>query len=150
MKSMNVGILVFDDVEVLDFAGPFEVFSRTRMQPGVESRRSDDEAPFRVFSVARTKAPVSATGGLQIAPNYDFTDCPSVDVLVVPGGWGTRKLLDNLKTLSWIKKVAASAEKVTSVCTGSLLLAKASLLRDKQATTHRGAFVTAGTAGIRW
>ena len=142
MKTLNVGILVFDDVEVLDFAGPFEVFSRTRMHPGVESRRSDDGAPFSVYSVASTKAPVITTGGLVIVPKYDFSDYPPVDLLVVPGGWGTRKLLDDENTISWIRKVAGSATKVTSVCTGSLLLAKAGLLRDKQATTHRGAFGT--------
>jgi len=126
--ALNVAILVFDDVEVLDFAGPFEVFSRCRMQPGVESRRSNDGAPFNVYCVARTRAAVAATGGLQIVPHCDFADCPPVDVLVVPGGWGTRALLENRETLSWIERVAASAAKVTSVCTGSLLLAKAGLL----------------------
>ena len=64
MEKLNVGILLFDDVEVLDFAGPFEVFSRTRLLPGVESRRSDESAPFHVFTVARTKAPIRTTGDL--------------------------------------------------------------------------------------
>ena len=63
MDKWNVGILIFDGVEVLDFAGPFEVFSRTRLEPGAASRRSDDTAPFHVFTVARTKDAVSATGG---------------------------------------------------------------------------------------
>jgi putative intracellular protease/amidase len=72
----------------------------------------------------------------QAAPKYDFADCPSVDLLVVPGGWGTRKLLDVEETPSWIKKVTARAARVTSVSTGSLLLAKAGLLREKEATTH--------------
>jgi len=92
--------------EVLDFAGPFEVFSRTRMRPGVESRRSSEGAPFNVYSVARIKEPVIATGGLEIQPRYDFTNCPPVDLLVVPGGWGTRRHLDNDDTMSWIRKVA--------------------------------------------
>jgi len=139
---LNVGILIFDDVEVLDFAGPFEVFSRTRMRPGVESRRSSEGAPFNVYSVARIKEPVIATGGLEIQPRYDFTNCPPVDLLVVPGGWGTRRLLDNEDTLSWIRKVAEGGARITSVCTGSLLLAKAGLLKNKAATTHWGALET--------
>ena len=139
---LNVGILIFDDVEVLDFAGPFEVFSRTRMRPGVESRRSSEGAPFNVYSVARIKQPVIATGGLEIQPRYDFTNCPPVDLLVVPGGWGTRRLLDNDDTLSWIRKVAEGGARITSVCTGSLLLAKAGLLKNKAATTHWGALET--------
>jgi transcriptional regulator GlxA family with amidase domain len=142
MKILNVGILIFDDVEVLDFAGPFEVFSRTRLQPGVESRRSNDGAPFNVYSVARTKAPVIATGGLKIVPKYGFSDCPPIHVLIVPGGWGTRKLLDDEETILWIKKVTSCGARVTSVCTGALLLAKAGLLRNKKATTHWGAFKT--------
>ena len=139
---LNVGILIFDDVEVLDFAGPFEVFSRTRMRPGVESRRSSEGAPFNVYSVARIKQPVITTGGLEIQPRYDFTNCPPVDLLVVPGGWGTRRLLDNDDTLSWIRRVAEGGARITSVCTGSLLLAKAGLLKNKAATTHWGALET--------
>ena len=140
MKVTNVGILVFNDVEVLDVAGPFEVFSRTRMEPGVESRRQDDCAPFNVFTVARLKMPVLATGGLEIIPKYEFASCPAIDLLVVPGGFGTRRLLDDEETLGWIKTAFAKGARVTSVCTGSLLLAKAGLLKDREATTHGGAF----------
>ena len=87
MEILNVGILVFDGVEVLDFCGPFEVFSRTRLTPGPASRQSEDSAPFRVFLVARdTEAPVCATGGLRVLADYMFSDAPTVDVLVVPGG----------------------------------------------------------------
>src|SRR5215475_2686397 len=132
MRVMNVAVFVFDEVEVLDFAGPFEVFSRTRMQPGVESRGSNDGAPFNVYLVAKTKTPVLATGGLEIVPNYDFSDSPPIDLLVVPGGWGTRKLLKDEETIAWIRSTAASAAKMTSVCTGSLLLAKAGLLHGKR------------------
>jgi transcriptional regulator GlxA family with amidase domain len=139
---MRVGILIFEDVEVLDFAGPFEVFSRTRMKPGVDSRRAGGAVPFDVFCVARLKIPVLATGGLQIVPNYGFADCPAIDLLVVPGGWGTRTLLDNEETLAWIQKIAATGARITSVCTGSLLLAKAGLLKHKEATTHWGALET--------
>ena len=133
---MNVGILIFDNVEVLDFAGPFEVFSRTRTVPGPESRRTDDSAPFHVFTVARSKAPVTATGGLVVVPHHDFSDAPRIDLLVVPGGFGTRPLLHDEETLEWLRRSAAAARQVTSVCTGSLLLGKAGLLEGKKATTH--------------
>jgi len=131
--------LIFDNVEVLDFAGPFEVFSRTRLQPGPEARRSDDSAPFRVFTVARSAAPVVTTGGLRVLPHFAFADAPSIDLLVVPGGFGTRALIHDEDTLAWIRRVAASARKVASVCTGSLLFARAGLLEGRRATTHWGA-----------
>ncbi len=139
METLNAGILLFDNVEVLDFAGPFEVFSRTRLQPGVEARRSDEGAPFRVFTVARTRDPITATGGLTVVPRHGFADAPRIDLLVVPGGFGTRRLLNDEETLDWIRRTAAAARQVTSVCTGSLLLAKAGLLQGRRATTHWGA-----------
>ncbi|MBI3454689.1 MAG: DJ-1/PfpI family protein [Candidatus Rokubacteria bacterium] len=139
MERWNVGILIFDGVEVLDFAGPFEVFSRARLVPGVESRRSEESAPFRVFTVAKAATPVTATGGLQVIPHYPVAAAPPIDLLVVPGGFGTRALLHDGETLEWIRRVAAGARKVTSVCTGSLLLAKAGLLASRRATTHWGA-----------
>jgi transcriptional regulator GlxA family with amidase domain len=135
----NVGILLFDGVEVLDFAGPFEVFSRTRLVPGVESRRSDATAPFRVFTVASKGERVTATGDLQLTPSYSFQTAPPIDLLVVPGGYGTRGLLGDRETLDWIRSTAVRAKKVTSVCTGSLLLAQAGLLDRRHATTHWGA-----------
>ena len=79
--------MIFDAVEVLDFAGPFEVFSRTRLAPGIESRRSDESAPFEVFTVAATNAVVTATGGLRVEPRFDFASAPSIDLLVVPWRW---------------------------------------------------------------
>ncbi len=139
MERWNVGILIFDDVEVLDFAGPFEVFSRTRLAPGPESRRSEDSAPFTVFTVASSRAPIRTTGKLEVVPHYGFGDAPRIDLLVVPGGFGTRALVDDAETLDWIRRVAATARRTTSVCTGSLLLAKAGLLEGRRATTHWGA-----------
>jgi transcriptional regulator GlxA family with amidase domain len=132
----SVGIFVFDDVEVLDFAGPFEVFSRTRLVPGVESRRTEDSAPFSVFTVGVTRAPVLATGGLQLVPAFGFADAPAIDLLLVPGGFGTRRLLADDAVLDWVAASAAKAQLVTSVCTGALLLARTGLLRNRRATTH--------------
>ena len=136
MDRINVGILIFDNIEVLDFAGPFEVFSRTRLTPGVESRRSEESAPFRVFTIAKTREPVTATGGLVVVPQHGFAGTPRIDLLVVPGGFGTRALLHDAETLDWIRETAAKARQVTSVCTGSLLLGKAGLLQGRRATTH--------------
>ncbi len=139
MDVWTVGILIFDDVEVLDFAGPFEVFSRTRLEPGSASRRSDETAPFRVFTVAKAASPVHATGGLMVVPTHDFASAPKIDLLVVPGGFGTRAMLNDAETLAWLQAASASARQVTSVCTGSLALARAGLLRGQRATTHHGA-----------
>jgi hypothetical protein len=85
MERWNVGILIFDGVEVLDFAGPFEVFSRTRLVPGLESRRTDDSAPFRVFTVAPERREVVATGGLRLSASFTYEDAPPVDLVKVPG-----------------------------------------------------------------
>jgi transcriptional regulator GlxA family with amidase domain len=149
MDRWNVGILAFDDVEVLDLAGPFEVFSRTRLVPGVESRRGDESAPFHVFTVARTREPVRAVGGLTIVPAHSFADAPRIDLLVVPGGFGTRALLHDEETLDWLRRTAAGARLVTSVCTGALVLATAGLLEGRRATTHWGALDLLASMGVR-
>lgn len=138
-SKLAVAILIFDGVEVLDFAGPFEVFSRTRLVPGIESRKSDESAPFEVFTVAESSAPVTATGGLRVTPEHDFAGAPPIDLLVVPGGFGTRVLLEDADTLGWITHAAKGAQQVTSVCTGALLLARCGLLAGRRATTHWGA-----------
>ena len=139
MKKINVGILIFDEVEVLDFAGPFEVFSRTRLLKGAESRRSDESAPFNPFTVSIDTKPLTATGGLKIIADYTFNNFPKIDILIIPGGFGTSTLLNNESLLKWIKAVSDKANITASVCTGSLLLAKAGLLEGKRATTHWGA-----------
>jgi len=140
MEKWSVGILIFDGVAPLDVAGPFEVFSRTRLVPGVESRRTEEGAPFDVFTVARTREAVTASGGLVLVPRYSFEDAPPIHLLLVPGGFGTRPLLQDTETIDWIRRTAAAARKVASVCTGALLLARAGLLEGRRATTHWGAF----------
>jgi transcriptional regulator GlxA family with amidase domain len=137
--ARNVGIFIFDDVEVLDFAGPFEVFSRTRLEPGLASRRSEDSAPFNVFTVAERAGAIRATGGLIVTPAHDFANAPVIDLLVVPGGWGTRPLMKHAPVIDWIRGMSTTAGLVTSVCSGALLLAEAGLLAGKRATTHWGA-----------
>jgi len=134
--ARTVGIFIFDNVEVLDFAGPYEVFSRTRLESGLESRLGDDNAPFRVFTVARSNEPVVATGGLRVVPDHSFADAPKIDILVIPGGFGTRPLLEDQEVLDWIRARDGETELTTSVCTGSLLLARSGLLAGRRATTH--------------
>src|SRR4029453_9454468 len=99
MKRRRVGIVVFDDVEVLDVCGPFEVFSVTRLD---ETRRREDPSPFDVKLIAEARDVVIATGGLQRIPAYPLDDCPPLDVLVVPGGWGTRRGLEDSRLIGWI------------------------------------------------
>jgi len=140
MERWRVGILVFDGVAALDVAGPLEVLSRARLEPGAESRQSQDGALFEVFTVARTRGPVTATGGLVLLPSHCFADAPPIDLLVVPGGFGTRPLLQDAETIDWIRATAAVARRTASVCTGALLLARAGLLQGRRATTHWGAF----------
>ena len=140
MDKWNVGVLVFDGVAVLDVAGPFEVLTRARLEPGVESRHTEDDALFDVFTVGKTTAPVTATGGMVIVPRHSFADAPPIDLLLVPGGFGTRPVLQDPETIDWIRKTAASARRTASVCTGALLLARAGLLDGRRATTHWGAF----------
>jgi transcriptional regulator GlxA family with amidase domain len=133
MDKKQVGILIFGDVEVLDFCGPFEVFSATRLN---EEKRREEPSPFNVFLVAETKNLITAAGGMKIAPEYSLNDCPSLNILVVPGGWGTRREMNNGPLLSWIADRAKKVETLASVCTGSILLGKAGLLEGRRATTH--------------
>ena len=88
----RIGIVLFDNIEVLDFCGPFEVFSVTRLN---EERRREELSPFEVLLVAEKNVPVVTTGGMKVIPDCTFETCPKLDILVVPGGWGTRKELKN-------------------------------------------------------
>jgi len=97
----RVGILVFPDVEVLDFCGPFEVFSVTRLN---EELRRQEPSPFEPLIVAESKAVVTATGGLKVVPDYSIDDCPPLAILVVPGGWGTRTEIKNARLLDWMRE----------------------------------------------
>jgi transcriptional regulator GlxA family with amidase domain len=122
---MNTAILLFDDVEVLDFAGPFEVFSA---------------AKFDIVTVGTKAGEITTRGGLRIHPTHTIADeLPPLTVLVIPGGFGTRVEMRNDAVLSWLRATAAQTEIVFSVCTGSLLLAAAGALRNLPATTHHDA-----------
>jgi transcriptional regulator GlxA family with amidase domain len=133
MERQQVAILIFPDVEVLDFCGPFEVFSVTRLD---DTRRREDPSPFEVRLVAETRDVVVTTGGLKVTPDCTLDECPPLDVLVVPGGWGTRQGIKNARLLEWIAARGAVVPTLTSVCTGSMLLGYAGLLDGRRATTH--------------
>ncbi len=124
----TIGILIFDDAEELDFVGPWEVFTMA----------AADRDDLSVVTVAQRKELVTAAKGLRIMPDHDFSDAPPLDVLVVPGGRGTRREVNNHDLLAWIAHVAEGCRWVTSVCTGSLLLVQAGPARGKRVTTHWG------------
>jgi transcriptional regulator GlxA family with amidase domain len=133
VERKRVGIVLFEDIEVLDFCGPFEVFSAARLD---EEKRREDLSPFEVFLIAENSSPVTATGGMRVIPDYTFRDCPALEILVVPGGWGTRRELNNPVMLDWLRDRAAKVTLLTAVCTGSMLLGSAGLLNGLRATTH--------------
>lgn len=133
----NIAIVIFDRVEVLDFAGPFEVFA-------VCGAHGEHKGTFNVYTVAE-RTPVVARGGLSVIPDYLLHNCPKPDIFLVPGGggftdagvpFGSRKEMHNPVLLDWIRKNNETAELVLSVCTGSLILAKAGLLDGMSSTTH--------------
>ena len=130
---MNVGILIFPDVEVLDFTGPFEAFSVTTRV--AKRDRDKNRTLFEAFFVAETLDVVSARYKLLVQPHYGFDSHPKIDLLVVPGGIVDQPR-SSAKTIEWIKRNAESAQLVTSVCTGAFLLAQAGILDGLKATTH--------------
>jgi len=134
-KRRVVGIVIFPDVEVLDFCGPYEVLTATRLD---ETRRREEPSPFEVKLVAAEKDPVTASGGLRVIPDGTLTSCPRLDILLVPGGWGTRRQIDNQVLIDWIARRGRQVEILASVCTGAMLLGRAGLLDGRRATTHWG------------
>lgn len=131
--TLTVLIYVFDNVEVLDFAGPFEAFSTAtrvflRSNPG-------QPAPFKVLTVARIEAPVTARAGLKVLPDHTFANCPPPDILLIPGGVVDREV-NNPEVIAWVLDQSRTAKLTASVCTGAFILAQAGLLSGKRATTH--------------
>ena len=120
--TLHIGLLLFSLVQQLDLTGPFEVFASL--------------PDTQMHLVSRTKDPVISATGLILVPTTTYADCPALDVICVPGGVGVNALLQDEPTLDFIRRQAAAARYVTSVCTGALVLGAAGLLRGKQATTH--------------
>ncbi|MBS1210460.1 MAG: ThiJ/PfpI family protein [Proteobacteria bacterium] len=131
--TISVGIYLYPDVEALDFAGPYEVFTTAsrvfrRMNPA-------QPEPFRVFTLAREAGPVKARAGLSVVPDHRLSAHPPIDLLLIPGGVVTGEL-GIPALISWIADTAARAQLTASVCTGAFLLAQAGLLDQRTATTH--------------
>jgi transcriptional regulator GlxA family with amidase domain len=131
-KQRNVAIFIFDDVEVLDFAGPFEVFNVTG--------EVNDLVPFNTYTVALTEEPIKARGKLSINPQYSIDSCPTPDIILLPGGDGRRRLMKDERVLRWIARHIDNLEKLLSVCTGAFYISYSGLLNGLSATTHHGAF----------
>lgn len=129
MATHTVGILLFDDVEVLDFAGPYEVLSVTQDE--------QKDKPFNVVTISETGKEIRARNGLRVTPDFSFETHPPLDTLIVPGGYGAREVESkNPVLVDWVKQQHEHVEKMTSVCTGAFILAEAGLLEGKKATTH--------------
>lgn len=125
---LNVGIFIFNDVELLDFAGPYEVFS-------VASEMHDYKY-FSVFTISENGDMIKTVNGLKVQPDYSFDTHPNMDILLIPGGVGSRKLIKNARVLDWVKKNYLRTEITCSVCSGALVLGKLGLLDNLISTTH--------------
>ncbi len=132
MKKRTLGIVIFNDVEVLDFTGPFEVFSVTN--------EINNGELFDVTLVSVAGELVTAKNGLKVASDCNIKDIDSLDILLIPGGAGSRPLVNNSEFINWVKSVSDNNELILSVCTGALVLAKAGLLDGLKATTHHQAY----------
>jgi transcriptional regulator GlxA family with amidase domain len=119
-------MLLFDDVEELDFVGPWEVFAGLYASTG----------EGRVVTISERGGAVRCAKGLRVTADHSFADAPALDVLLVPGGQGTRREVSNPAVIEWIREVGAQCQWVTSVCTGALLLHEAGFAKGKRVTTH--------------
>lgn len=128
MTRRQVAIVVYDDAEVLDFAGPFEVLAVTD--------ELNDYALMDVKLVATTKQPIRAVNGMQVLPNATLEEIPNPALVIVAGGVGSRQALKDVALLAWLKRASATAERVMSVCSGALILARAGMLAGLNVTTH--------------
>jgi len=139
-KVRNIAILIFNEVEVLDFCGPFEVFSI--------AGKPDGPHPLNVYTIAE-KELISTRNDLVVIPAYTLKTCPNPDVLIVPGGggyssdgspYGSRREMHNDLLLNWLKTTTPNCEHVLSICTGAMILASAGLTKNLHATTHHQSF----------
>lgn len=128
----RIGILIFEGVEELDFVGPWEVFAMTNEV----FARQRGERPHDVFLIAERDAPVRCAKAMRVLPDATIAECAALDVLVVPGGIGTRREAGNQALLGWIARIAPMCQWVTSVCTGALLLTAAGPAKGRRVTTH--------------
>lgn len=133
--AYTVGIYIFDNVEVLDFAGPYEVFTTASRVFSKTTSTSHESLPFEVVTIGKTKQSVYARAGLKLHPDYSITSHPKLDLLLIPGGVVSKEL-DDTDVTAWIKAVSLEVTITASICTGAFLLAQAGVLQGKSATTH--------------
>ena len=133
MMTINVGIYVFDEVEVLDFTGPFQVFTTAAR---VNARIYPDSPElFKVTTIALDPHAITARFGLVVQPSHTIENHPRLDVLIVPGGIVSGQL-ERQPVIAWLERTAPGTTITASICTGAFLLAKAGLLNGKMVTTH--------------
>ena len=128
----RIGIYVFDEVEVLDFAGPFETFS---VASRLAARTGEADLPFEVFTIGASGDPIVTRGGLLVTPGFSMIDHPPLDVLIVPGGV-MDATLSSQEVVDWVARCGQECEVVASVCTGAFVLGRARLLDGRTVTTH--------------
>lgn len=133
--TLRTGFLLFNDAEELDFVGPWEVFT---MANEVAGHSGGDKKPFETLMIAETNEPVRCRKGMRVLPDATLENCGKLDIILIPGGQGTRAEVKNEKLLAWIAKTAPGCTWITSVCTGALLLTAAGPARGKRVTTHWG------------
>ncbi|MEL7145589.1 MAG: DJ-1/PfpI family protein [Bacteroidota bacterium] len=131
-KKMTVGIFLFEEVEVLDFAGPFEVFS--------VASEVHNFSLFDVFTFGKEQKPTLAVNGLSVNPDYDFDTVPKADLLIIPGGNGTRKLAEDAVVLNKFRQMYEESQLTMTVCSGARLAGVTGLLDDKPFCTHMGVY----------
>jgi transcriptional regulator GlxA family with amidase domain len=127
MAQKTLGVLLFPEFELLDVFGPLEVFGHAKDW-------------FRIVTVAERPGPVTSSQGPRAVADHGFADCPPLDILLVPGGMGTRREVNNPVLVDWIGRQARGAEMTTSVCTGAALLARAGVLDGRRATSNKRSF----------
>lgn len=120
--NINTGIFIFNDVQTMDFAAPLEVF---------------DQASYNVFTVAKNLEPVTTSSGQKLLPSYEFTNCPKIEILVIPGGRDFDQASDP-DEIGWMQEISKTSKHILTVCCGSIEYAKAGLLGNQAATTHHG------------
>lgn len=142
MKKRTVGILLFDFVDVLDFAGPAEVLSLTANTKAEQlltlyKKHLLLTRPFEVFTITDTGRPIKTHSGIKVEPDYSIDDCPELDIVIIPGGplRAVQSVVKNKKIIDWVKE-HRDIEYICSVCTGALILGETGLLNGKKATTH--------------
>lgn len=132
MTSQTIGILLFDGAEELDFVGPYEVFTMV----SATAKNKEQDAANTVALISQSGEDITGAKGMRIGVDYAIDNAPPLDVLCIPGGRGTRTVIHNEELINWVAKTAATCSWITSVCTGSFVLAAAGLTEDKNITTH--------------